>query len=59
MVAISSVVLVLSGCLAECFGLSNSDKVVFPRLKLPVHDLVNSDNMFDCAKARVISVRKH
>ena len=38
-VAISSVVLALSACLADIFGLRSSVKVVLPILTFPVHDL--------------------
>ena len=62
-VAISSVVLALSACLADIFGLRSSVKVVLPTLTFPVHDLNSNynagiQNLLICFNDR-IAVIKH
>ena len=62
-VAISSVVLALSVCLADVFGLRSSLKVVLPILTFPVHDLninynAEIQHLLTCFNDK-ISVIKH
>ena len=52
-VAISNVVLALSGCLADIFGLRSSDKVVLPILTFPVHDLYRAKTVITIREYKI------